>query len=177
MDRTQSLSEWARELRITVSGLMHRLKRWPLSEALSLPVQRSKPKGKPVARFFLYKDQLLHVRVIATEIGMEVETLARRLKAGWTIEQAVTTPVRDNKRGRAMLLAHDGRTLSSSDWSRLTGIGEKTIRTRLILGWTIDDALTIPASKSNRYYCATELKRAIIAAYHDTPPVVDDLHA
>jgi hypothetical protein len=45
------------------------------------------------------------------------------------------------------LLRYDNKELCLSEWAEITGIKEETIRQRLNYGWTIEDALMIPAKK------------------------------
>jgi hypothetical protein len=47
-------------------------------------------------------------------------------------------------------LAFNGQTACITEWSRKTGIKRKTIEKRLQSGWTIEQALTTPVSKSQK---------------------------
>lgn len=49
-----------------------------------------------------------------------------------------------------LFLEHNGRRLSMADWVEATGIGSGTIRRRIVLGWSIDDALTRPVQSQFR---------------------------
>jgi hypothetical protein len=51
----------------------------------------------------------------------------------------------DNRRS-SVILEHDGKRLNQKEWARITGIGVTTICYRLKAGWTISDALTLPAN-------------------------------
>lgn len=42
------------------------------------------------------------------------------------------------------LLTHNGHTATIAEWASLTGIGQCTLRVRLINGWSVEDALTLP---------------------------------
>jgi hypothetical protein len=44
--RTQCLTEWAAELRVTISGLVYRLGKWGVEKALSTPKQENKDTTK-----------------------------------------------------------------------------------------------------------------------------------
>ncbi len=47
-------------------------------------------------------------------------------------------------------LSCDGRTLTLTEWSDITGLARETISNRLILGWTVKEALTLtPWTKRN----------------------------
>jgi hypothetical protein len=52
---------------------------------------------------------------------------------------------------RNLLLTHDGITQCLSVWAREKGIKVVTLFMRLQLGWSIEDALTIPVSGKNVY--------------------------
>lgn len=60
-----------------------------------------------------------------------------------TKEQAINRT--DNR-----LIEFQGKTLCLKQWSDLTGIGENTITSRLKMGWTVEDSLTKPISRSVR---------------------------
>ncbi|MGL4462270.1 MAG: hypothetical protein ACRDD1_04285 [Planctomycetia bacterium] len=48
------------------------------------------------------------------------------------------------------LLAHDGRRLTVSEWSRIVGVSAATIHQRLRRGWSAAKVLTTPASETKR---------------------------
>ena len=48
-----------------------------------------------------YDGQLLTVKEIAKTVGMPYSTLKMRLHNGWSLEQAVTTPIRPRKKNAA----------------------------------------------------------------------------
>jgi hypothetical protein len=54
-----------------------------------------------------------------------------------------------NKRS-AVLLTYMGSTKIPGEWARLTGIKISTLSARLKLGWTVEDALTMPTRGSKR---------------------------
>ena len=47
-------------------------------------------------------------------------------------------------KSNSRVLTHDGKTLTVSQWARVIGINEGSIRRRLERGWSIHDALTKP---------------------------------
>lgn len=71
----------------------------------------------------------------AESTGLPKQTIANRLKAGWTAEEAVS-PRRLGPHGvpvRAIEI--DGVTKCISEWSRESGVGVPTINHRLRQGW------------------------------------------
>lgn len=80
--------------------------------------------------------------------GKNRETIvSRRLTHGWSVEQALTTPVKTTKRS----ITYNGQTLSAQKWGQKMGVNPSTIIYRLNKGWSVEDALTTPVStnKSN----------------------------
>lgn len=53
---------------------------------------------------------------------------------------------RDNK-----ILKYKGKERCVSEWTKITGIGDSTLRMRLQRGWTTAEALTIPVDLGNRW--------------------------
>jgi hypothetical protein len=58
--------------------------------------------------------------------------------------EGVTRKPQGNK-SNARRYEHEGRSLTLTEWSRETGIYAATIMNRLASGWTLADALTVPA--------------------------------
>src|SRR5438046_741186 len=51
----------------------------------------------------------------------------------------------------ARKLTHDGKTLTLKEWAKITGLNVETIRSRIDhLGFSVADALTLPASEKFR---------------------------
>lgn len=42
------------------------------------------------------------------------------------------------------MLTHDGETLCVAEWARRKNMKRQTIDARLAMGWTVDEALTLP---------------------------------
>jgi hypothetical protein len=84
----------------------------------------------------------------ARELGINYEALHRRLKTGWTVEQAFTRERYCGRRGwgafsPARRIEFNGRTHTIAEWARAMGIGFKAFHMRLSKGWTLEEALTI----------------------------------
>jgi len=70
--------------------------------------------------------------------------LARRVRAGMTIEQAIAKPVRATRR----LITHNGETLNCHEWSLRLGGERSLVATRLYGGWSESDAVSVPAGQT-----------------------------
>lgn len=90
------------------------------------------------------------------ELGISGGALDRRLKKGWSMEKALSTPVKPRgwniakNRPSGIKITYNGATKSISEWSNFTGINIHTIRGRLRRGWSIDKTLGKPARKKRK---------------------------
>jgi hypothetical protein len=62
----------------------------------------------------------------------------------WITQSAQMAHVRSN----VNITAH-GKTMTVAEWSRQTGIGRTTLRARLRLGWSHEDAVSVPVDKGH----------------------------
>lgn len=85
--------------------------------------------------------------------GKNRETIvSRRLANGWSVKQALTTPVKVTQRS----ITYDGKTMSANKWGKKLGIKPATIIYRLNSGWSIKDTLTVPVNVKKRNNFARE---------------------
>lgn len=61
-----------------------------------------------------------------------------------------TMEVQQSNKRNNFLLTHNGKTLTVSQWAAETGIERRTITKRKKLGWSDDEALTVPVRKHTR---------------------------
>ena len=88
---TKNQSEWARELGIKETAIQERLRRgWSVEKALTTPC-KSFTKDN---RVWEYQGESKNLSQWAKVVEIEVSTLHHRLKAGWTIEQTLETPLK-----------------------------------------------------------------------------------
>lgn len=81
----------------------------------------------------------------AEKLGMDYHTLLMRYHyRKWSIKDTLTTPVKESER----LLELNGEVHNMAEWGRITGFGKEAIRSRLRLGWSVEDALTKPVNKN-----------------------------
>jgi len=73
------------------------------------------------------------------------------IRNGWVMNCRWATMVeqaRNTRRSRYLTL--NGETKLLMDWAEKTGISDKTVRTRLRAGWSVERALTTPTKRQNR---------------------------
>lgn len=99
-------------------------------------------------RYLSMNGETLTITDWARRIGVTPSTLDARIANGWSLEEALSSSKdqRFDRFANAVTLSHNGRTLSIPEWSKMTGICERTIRARLRRGWSVEEALN-PQSK------------------------------
>ncbi len=80
----------------------------------------------------------------AEEIGIRLGTLHFRIKAGWTIRDALSAPLNPKN------LEFNGTRRTMSELAREHGMNPSTLHFRLRKGWALKDALTTPVSLSSQ---------------------------
>lgn len=143
---TLCLEDWAQKIGIDSTSLNDRLKRgWPLEKALTSP----RGTVNHSLRIIEFQGKRQSLAEWSKQTGLDESVIAGRLKRGWTVEQALTTPSygKHNREYMKRLIEFQGRTQGVIDWARETGIPLETLRSRLKLGWTVERTLTTPYEK------------------------------
>jgi RNA polymerase sigma factor (sigma-70 family) len=104
-----------------------------------LPKTRGK-RGRPLALYDL-RGEKLTVLECAERAGVTARAIQSRLHRGWSVEEAVETRGRA-KSGRSPAL-HDlrGEKLTVLECAERAGVTVNTIRSRLIRGWSVEEAV------------------------------------
>ena len=108
-------------------------------EAVTTPII---PRPRPEPKRYLYQDRWLTMKEAAALIGCAVGTVRKRVSGDRILDA--------QDRIDAALISHDGRTLSVTEWAKITGLSRATIFTRLFNGWSPDRALSTPPAPSGR---------------------------
>lgn len=91
--KTQTVTQWAKELNCTKSSLQSRLALgWTVEDTLSIPLAHNNPN------IITYNGVSKTITVWSKETGISTGVIRYRLNSGLTIEEALTNPV--NKRGK-----------------------------------------------------------------------------
>lgn len=94
-----------------------------------------------------YLGKTKNVSAWAEEFGIDKSNLSRRVKAGWTIEEALNTPEKFGNRIKKtgqVLHEYCGKTQCIAEWAREYGLSVSLLRLRLGKGWTIEKSLKEP---------------------------------
>jgi hypothetical protein len=113
---------------------------WTPEEACTIGINQQRSNDVIITYNGISKRLSDYVR----EFDIEFSTLRHRIKKGWTVEQALTTPVK-------RIFTVFGETESINYLSEKFGIRKSTIYERLREGWSIEDALTTPVKECKLY--------------------------
>lgn len=94
---------------------------------------------------FLGKTQ--NISTWAKELGLDPSNLAWRLRHGWSVEAALTTPPHTGNRTRKTnqrIIEYAGKTQCLSAWAKEFGLSISLLRLRLERGMSIEAALKTP---------------------------------
>jgi lambda repressor-like predicted transcriptional regulator len=91
-----------------------------------------------------YKNEILNLADLSRQTGIERNTLKGRIiNKGWSIEKAIETPVVNENVEKRKLVYYEGRKYTFNELQKISGINRKTIKSRLEIGMSLDDAMTI----------------------------------
>ena len=135
----------AKALGISKQMIRNRLaKGMTLEDALTTR-RHANAKGMSVGDIRVSLDKLK----IAHKNGVKDKTLRQRISNGWSVQRAITVPVK--QLGRPSKHSQD-----FIDKAAKNGINRKAFVRRVYNGWSLEDAATIPYSKSRDDLTETE---------------------
>lgn len=79
-------------------------------------------------------------------IGIDKSSLRERLDAGWSVERALTEPIRYSHK----LLSYKGQSKTAAEWADGIGLSRTTFASRLKYGWTLERIIETPARNYGR---------------------------
>jgi hypothetical protein len=100
-------------------------------------------------RFLTFKGETRCISEWAEHLNIDPTTLSQRLARGKSIEE-VLSPLRytpKRKERNRHLLTFRNETRRITEWARLLNRDRNTIASRLQLGWSVEDALSLPTRK------------------------------
>ena len=112
--------------------LQHRIfgKGYSVKKAVSL--------GESQKKLYLFNDEMLSIAAIARKVGMNAGKLAKRVRAGETIEQAT------NQKSRTKKHIYNGEEMFLTEIAKLSGVSIEALRHRVKSGETIEYATSYP---------------------------------
>lgn len=116
------------------------------SEMLHLTYKKGRRKGKPSENTVSYKGkQYKKISEIVKDYNIDIKNFDKRLKRGWTLEEALEIPIdRKQKILNVKLFKYRDKLYSVKALSELSGIDTKVIYKRLKRGWSVEETVEIP---------------------------------
>jgi hypothetical protein len=138
----------------------HELDRWPNQNGNYEPgncrwaTRAQQGTNKRSNRFIEWKGRKLTLVDWANELAIPRETIASRLRSGWSIDDALSAPRTRNRSWRrrritkrARCVTYKGTTRTLAEWARKRKIGAHTISDRLDQGWSVKEAIFTPSAR------------------------------
>jgi hypothetical protein len=144
----KSITELADAYGLNECTLLYRLNHgWELERALNQPVITYKWDEKYVVAG--HGNEPKSMRELAEESGLKYKTLIGRLKRGWDLERALSSPLNPEMK-RHIVDAKGNEYESIQELSDAYGIDYASLYYRINHGWDIERALTVPVNKYTR---------------------------
>lgn len=161
---TRTLTEWVQVSGVSKPAIYSRIYAgWTEAQAVGA-TPRAKKTNQPgeanvKRRYIEAGGNRLTLDQWAAKLGITAGTIQGRLRLGWTEAQAVgiepsagaikaekATKAADGKlaKKQASQITYKGVTGSISDVCRHHGVQDSTIRSRIALGWLVDEAFEVP---------------------------------
>ena len=137
--RTQTISEWARELGIPPGVIFQRKRNgWSDERALTEPVNSMK--------MYELNGEVHSLTEWESITGIPMKTLHKRVTVqGMSMEEAVQDTNYNRK-----YISFNGKTQSLAEWAREYGMNSFTLRERLVkTGWDMKEAISTPVREMN----------------------------
>lgn len=103
-------------------------------------------RNRRLTKFYTFNNEMRSLPEWSEITGLAVNLLYDRVAWGWSIEEALTIPVRPARVDypEGMLLTYDGITQTIKAWEESTGFNASTLIKRLRKGWDVEQVLTAP---------------------------------
>lgn len=175
---TKLLIEWAEQFQIAKGVLSTRLERgWSPEKALTTPIGLARTQRDTLREVARKRGESLHTlngeaKLLvewAEQYHIRKDVLGSRLRYGWSLGEALTTPVDKSSNvstGRREWAKEQGKGLEFNgeirlvcEWAELYQMPKQTIYDRLALGWSLERALTTPIGGVDKKTSSREGKR------------------
>jgi hypothetical protein len=148
------MKAWAAELGLSGKAMAWRLANWSVEKALTTPKPESDTAGLPDnTKYLTWNGKTQSYTAWTKELGFGVTTINRRLKAEWSVERTLSTPLGQPSCIKPeTVITCNGKTQTLSQWSAEVGISRLTISARICRSWPVEDALLTPLGSGRLEY-------------------------
>lgn len=92
-----------------------------------------------------YNGETHPLSIWCEKLNLPYERMEQRIKSGWDAKKAFTTPILSNIE-RRKTFEYNGTNITYYDLCNITGINYKTIKNRILKGWSIERVINTPLS-------------------------------
>lgn len=156
---------------------LRRKQGWSLEKSLTEPLSRKNGLGEPV------KDHLgneyQNVAQMCNAYGLTFCCYGNRIRSGWSLEKTLTTPAEEVTISKKKCIDHLGNEWpSQAQMCKHYGVTKDQFRSRIELGWTLEQILTNPKTIEHKHECYDHLgnkfesKLEMYTHYKQNPQIV-----
>jgi hypothetical protein len=120
---------------------------WKLNCRWATPAQQN--RNLSCNKFYTFNGKTQLLPDWAMELGFSLSTLGLRIKLGWPVEKAFTTPPGATSKNRKMVTLN-GLTLHIAAMERHLGLAHSYAQQRLKQGMSVEEAFTPPKAEGDR---------------------------
>ena len=114
--------------------------------------KRNKREGSPTKYKVSYdKKKYSSFSEMAREHNIKEEAFFKRLDNGWSLDEALSIPVKKENRGnKSLSYKYYDQYMTLEEISKITGISKELIQHRIDRGWSIYEAAEVPNLRTGR---------------------------
>lgn len=129
---------------------------WSLEKALTTPPSRKNGQGRVI---YDHKgNPYSSVAEMCNAYHIDFAMYGSRIRMGWSLEKALTTPPEIVTIGKKECVDHLGNHFKSqAEMMRHWGVTKDQLRSRIELGWTLEQILTTPKRIPHKHPCKDHL--------------------
>lgn len=147
---TLTVMEWARRTGLNEQTLHERIRReWSIEDVLTAPLGTRKNNFIKIT----HAGETLTFSEWADKLKVPLSLIRSRYYRDLSVGEILAPRKPRSEVMRAtksnVMLTHDGKTMCVTDWALHLGISRKTLDKRLLMGWTLERALSASVSASH----------------------------
>lgn len=129
---------------------------WDLEKALTTPPSRKNGMGRII---YDHKgNEYSSVGEMCNAYNIDFAMYGSRIRQGWSLEKTLTTPPEEIQIGKKECVDHLGNHFKSqAEMMRHWGVTKDQLRSRIELGWTLQQILESPTHQSHKRPCVDHL--------------------
>lgn len=120
------------------------VQRAPIAAPATAPLceeTEDKQTSGPKSKIYKHAGRAMTIRDWAKHLGIDANVIGSRLRRGWTVERALTSPITKGAHPTDYI-THNGMTMSVREWAEHLGVKQNTLWVRLARGMPIHVALS-----------------------------------